>query len=152
MTAHGAPQDGARGVLLVDEAQNLRPQVLNGLRGAHDENAHGEANFGIVLCGNPHFVDRYGRGRNNSFAQLESRILHRFQLHAPSEDELRMKVAALGGAIEDDARDALLAYAFDRGSFRALEQVYRKARGLAGEQAITLRQIRASIQGKERPL
>jgi type II secretory pathway predicted ATPase ExeA len=139
----------ACGVLLIDEAQNLKPQVLEGLRGAHDEHAHAGMNFAIVLCGNPHFVDRYGRGRNSNFAQLESRIFHRFMLHAPSEDELRMVLSAQGGAIEDDARDALLSYAVERGSFRALVQVHRKARARAGDRPITLRQVMASIRGKE---
>lgn len=139
----------ATGVLMIDEAQNLKPQVLESLRGAHDERAHDGVNFAIVLCGNPHFVDRYGRGRNSNFAQLESRIFHRFMLYAPSEDELRMVLSAQGGTIEDDARDALLSYAADRGSFRALVQVYRKARARAGDRPITLRQVMASIRGKE---
>lgn len=139
----------ACGVLLIDEAQNLKPQVLEALRGAHDEHAHSGENFGMVLCGNPHFVDRYGRGRNSNFAQLESRIFHRFMLHAPSEDELRLVLLAMGGPIEEDARAALLSYATDRGSLRALAHVHGKARARAGDQPITLRQVTASIRGKE---
>jgi len=84
--AEEAHYAGKRVVLTVDEAQQLRPEVLEEIRQLAGLECHGRKILQVVLCGQPELVDRLARPEQAALAQ-------RIRLHAHitplDEEEVR---------------------------------------------------------------
>jgi general secretion pathway protein A len=115
LRAHGA---GRRVVLVVDEAQNLAPAVLEQVRLLTNLETNTQKLLQIILIGQPELRELLGR---NELRQLAQRITGRYHLHPLSRDETaayvrhRLRVA---GATTDIFSSA------------ALSEVYRLSAGV----------------------
>jgi len=115
LRAHGA---GRRVVLVVDEAQNLAPAVLEQVRLLTNLETNTQKLLQIILIGQPELRELLGR---NELRQLAQRITGRYHLHPLSRDETaayvrhRLRVA---GATTDIFSGA------------ALSEVYRLSVGV----------------------
>ena len=81
LKAHGA---GRRVVLVVDEAQNLAPAVLEQVRLLTNLETNTQKLLQIILIGQPELRELLGR---NELRQLAQRITGRYHLHPLSRDE-----------------------------------------------------------------
>jgi general secretion pathway protein A len=81
LRAHGA---GRRVVLVVDEAQNLAPSVLEQVRLLTNLETNTQKLLQIILIGQPELRELLGR---NELRQLAQRITGRYHLHPLSRDE-----------------------------------------------------------------
>jgi general secretion pathway protein A len=81
LRAHGA---GRRVVLVVDEAQNLAPAVLEQVRLLTNLETNTQKLLQIILIGQPELRELLGR---NELRQLAQRITGRYHLHPLSRDE-----------------------------------------------------------------
>ncbi len=110
---------GRNNVLIIDEAQNLAPDVLEQLRLLTNLETSERKLLQIILIGQP---ELRGMVASPELEQLAQRVIARFHLDALSEQETaqyiahRMGVAGLAGP-----------QPFDR---RALQRVHRLARGV----------------------
>ena len=107
LRAHGA---GRRVVLVVDEAQNLAPAVLEQVRLLTNLETNTQKLLQIILIGQPELRELLGR---NELRQLAQRITGRYHLHPLSRDETaayvrhRLRVAGAttdifsGGALSE---------------------------------------------------
>ncbi|MDN5873404.1 MAG: AAA family ATPase, partial [Sinobacteraceae bacterium] len=77
---------GRRSVLIIDEAQNLAPEVLEQVRLLTNLETDKQKLLRIMLVGQPELVELLGR---NELRQLASRITARFHLLPLSEHETR---------------------------------------------------------------
>jgi general secretion pathway protein A len=115
LRAHGA---GRRVVLVVDEAQNLAPAVLEQVRLLTNLETNTQKLLQIILIGQPELRELLGR---NELRQLAQRITGRYHLHPLSRDETaayvlhRLRVA---GATTDIISGA------------ALSEIYRLSVGV----------------------
>ena len=115
LRAHGA---GRRVVLVVDEAQNLAPAVLEQVRLLTNLETNTQKLLQIILIGQPELRELLGR---NELRQLAQRITGRYHLHPLSRDETaayvrhRLRVA---GATNDIFSGA------------ALSEIYRLSVGV----------------------
>ena len=115
LRAHGA---GRRVVLVVDEAQNLAPSVLEQVRLLTNLETNTQKLLQIILIGQPELRELLGR---NELRQLAQRITGRYHLHPLSRDETvayvrhRLRVA---GATNDIFSPA------------ALSEIYRLSVGV----------------------
>jgi len=133
------------GVLIVDEAQNLKASCLEVLREIHDATG-----VGIVMVGNDHFRGRFKREEMGQYAHISSRITRRL----PRIDGVLLSdVAAMArhhGV--DDAKTIaeLQRFAVGSGGLRHVVSVIDKARDIAGpDSSITVEMIgdAAAIMG-----
>eukprot|EP01137_Pigoraptor_chileana_P005597 Opistho-2@2899 len=110
---------GQNNVLIIDEAQNLAPEVLEQLRLLTNLETSERKLLQIVLIGQPELRDMLARPE---LEQLAQRVIARFHLQALSEAETvqyvrhRLGVAGLSGPLP-----------FDGG---ALRRIHRLARGV----------------------
>lgn len=81
---------GKKGLLIVDEAQELTDKALNQLRGWHDQTG-----LGIVLMGNETVVGQI-EGRKSALAQISSRFSYRHVQTAPKPGDLDVLLDAWG--------------------------------------------------------
>lgn len=140
-------QEGRRPtVLVIDEAQGLKVNVLEMLRALYDAGDDARNGnrfhpaFGLVLCGNKFFLGRTGRRKEMDYAQFLSRITHAHELRAPSRDEFAALAAAL--CPNDAAAAAELAlHGETQGNFRSMVNAHRQARMLAAGKPVTLNEI-----------
>lgn len=101
LRAHG---DGRRTILVVDEAQNLRPDVLEQVRLLTNLETSKQKLLQIILIGQPELRELLSR---NDLRQLAQRITGRYHLEPLSLEETaryiehRMKVAGALGEIFD---------------------------------------------------
>jgi general secretion pathway protein A len=115
LRAHGS---GRRVVLVVDEAQNLAPAVLEQVRLLTNLETNTQKLLQIILIGQPELRELLGR---NELRQLAQRITGRYHLHPLSRDETaayvrhRLRVA---GATNDIFSGA------------ALSEIYRLSVGV----------------------
>jgi general secretion pathway protein A len=115
LRAHAA---GRRVVLVVDEAQNLAPEVLEQVRLLTNLETNTQKLLQIILIGQPELRELLGR---NELRQLAQRITGRYHLHPLSRDETaayvrhRLRVA---GATNDIFSGA------------ALSEIYRLSVGV----------------------
>jgi len=99
-----AHADGRRTILVVDEAQNLAPDVLEQVRLLTNLETSKEKLLQIILIGQPELRDLLAR---NDLRQLAQRITGRYHLEPLSRDETamyiehRLKVAGALGEIFD---------------------------------------------------
>ena len=81
---------GEHSLLVIDEAQNLSPEVLEQLRLLTNLETNEQKLLQIVLIGQPELRQMLARA---SMEQLNQRVIARFHLDALSEDETRQYVA-----------------------------------------------------------
>lgn len=141
----------ARTVLIVDEAQGLKINILEMLRGLWDlgdalrlGDPYAPA-FGLLLVGNEEFLSRSGGVRKASFEPLLSRVSFPLpKLERPSRAEcLELSIALCGGAVEP-AR-IMADYGSSRGNLRAVEKVFGQARFLSGGRSPDVSAVRDAV-------
>jgi len=99
LRSHGVGQNN---VLIIDEAQNLSPDVLEQLRLMTNLETHERKLLQIILIGQPELRDMVAQP---GLQQLAQRVIARFHLEALSEDETaqyichRLAVAGMTGPI-----------------------------------------------------
>jgi len=121
-------------VLIIDEAQNLKPQLLEQVRLLSNIETEKEKLFQIVLVGQPELRDRLG---NPSLKQLRQRIAIRYHIMPLDKNEIidyiqhRLRIAGSVGDIdfEDDAISTIFEYT--EGVPRLINMVCDKALLLA---------------------
>lgn len=131
------------GVLVIDEAQHLRTDALEAIRGLHDA-----AGVGLVLSGNESIYARMtgGGSREATFAQLFSRIGKRLRLVRPAAGDIDPLVGHFGVQGSEE-RTLCHDIAAKPGALRGLVKTLRLAAMFAaGEEAeaITTDHIRAA--------
>lgn len=131
-SAHPFLSGGKRCIFIVDEAQGLKPNILEVLRGLWDEgdsarngNSYAPA-FGLLLVGNDTFLNKGGKMRKAEFRPLMSRVMIDMILSRPDATEFTNLAK---GLLPDDAdAQAILArFGTEAGSLRAIDKVYRLA-------------------------
>ena len=125
-TAHG---EGRRPVLLLDESQELRPDVLDMLRILTNFDMDSRLVLSLVLAGQTALRTLLARDEQEAMAR---RIVHYAQLRLLSRDELARYVAhrcAVAGAatvpFDDRTLDAL--FEIGRGNLRATDDLALKS-------------------------
>ena len=117
---------GARGILVVDEANCLATGAVEMLRSLHDA-----AGCGLALVGTSMLWSRLsggGKGHPEQFAQLQSRVGRLVRLGPPSADEADAYCAGWGaGRVESSALEAARAIAAGPGGLRGLCKSLRLA-------------------------
>lgn len=83
---------GRGGLLVIDEAQALREDALEGIRAIYDANPK----IGIALVGNEQVYSRMTGSRTAAFAQLFSRIGLQMDLRKPTPGDVKAITHALG--------------------------------------------------------
>lgn len=138
-------------VFIVDEAQELKPAILEVIRSLWDRGTHARLGlasgpaFGCVLVGNEMFMGKGGNLRVASFRPLMSRVTHNVQLPRPDKSE----IAALAVALFPDRPDLsgeLQELGSITGNLRALAVAARQARLAAKGEPVTLPQLRRVIR------
>jgi hypothetical protein len=117
-----------RSLFIIDEAQHLDADALDGVRYFFDA-----GKVGIAYLGNEEVYTRISRkGRRAAFAQLHSRVGMRLHVQRPTDEDVDAVLAAWGirGRRE---RDYALQIASQPGGLRTLSQVLRQASIYAAE-------------------
>lgn len=142
---------GPRVVLIVDEAQELKPAILETIRSLWDRGTHARLGmtagpaFGCILVGNDMFMGKGGNLRVASFRPLLSRVTHNIALPRPSRAEQATFAAALFP--KDKELQALLqAFGEDVGNLRAQDVAARQARQMAGDGPVSAAHLRQAIR------
>jgi len=130
--------DGLRSVLIIDEGQDLRPEVLATLRILTNFDMDSRLVLSLVLAGDSnlrHLLDQ---------AELEPvrrRLAHsatlRLLSRAETRDYMQHRIRIAGGPnfpFDSQAADAV--YEITRGNLRAIDHVARKSLELAARQAL----------------
>lgn len=113
-------------LLIVDEAQHLEADALDGIRYFHDEGG-----IGIAYLGNEDVYTRInGRSRKATFAQLSSRVGMNLHIELPTAGDVDAILEAWGIAGRQ-ARELAHSVALRPGGLRGLIQVLRQSRVLA---------------------
>lgn len=142
---------GPRVVFLVDEAQELKPAILETIRSLWDRGDHArlgyltEPAFGCVLVGNEMFMGKGGNLRVAGFRPLMSRVTHNVQLPRPDKKEIAALAAALFPGQADLTRE-LEDLGAITGNLRSLAVAARQARQAAKGEAVTLAMLRRIIR------
>ena len=115
--------EGARGLLVIDEAQHLGLRALEALRGLHDATGGG-----LALVGNETIFTRIAGGRRAAeFAQLHSRVGKRVRLAAPDRKDISLLLDAWRPAVTAGARKRATAAARLPGALRGMTKLLRLA-------------------------
>ena len=126
LSTHAA---GRRTVLIIDEAQNLQPGVLEQVRLLTNLETHKEKLLRIMLVGQPELADLLARP---DLRQLAQRITARYHLTPLDERETveyiqhRLRVAGGGAGIFDD-RALSLVHGYSRGVPRLINVICDRA-------------------------
>lgn len=113
-------------LLIVDEAQHMEPDALDGIRYFHDEGG-----IGVAYLGNEEVYTRInGRTRKATFAQLSSRVGMRLHIELPTAGDVDGILEAWGVSGKQ-AREFAHRVALRPGALRSLTQVLRQSRVLA---------------------
>jgi general secretion pathway protein A len=121
---------GQNNVLIIDEAQNLSPEVLEQLRLLTNLETHEKKLLQIVLIGQPELRDMLARPE---LEQLGQRVIARYHLRALSEAETaqyirhRLEVAGLTRALPFDAGALKRVHAVSRGVPRRINLLCDRA-------------------------
>ena len=140
---------GQRNVLIIDEAQNLTPHVLEQLRLLTNLETNERKLLQIVLIGQPELRTVLARPE---LEQLAQRVIARFHLGALSADETRqyvrhrMEVAGLKGPLPFNAEALARVHAITRGVPRRINLLCDRA--LLGAYATDNRQIGPAMVDK----
>lgn len=125
-------------LLIVDEAQYARPDLLGALRAMYDRGL-----FGLVVSGNAHlFNPRRGRSEPVDFDALRSRARHRLDISAATAGDVKAVADAYGitGADEQE----LLKRCAAGGGVREVVHVIKKARDIAAGRPLGLKDLKAA--------
>ena len=140
-----AHAEGRRTILVVDEAQNLAPAVLEQVRLLTNLETAKQKLLQIILIGQPELRDLLAR---NDLRQLAQRITARYHLEPLSRTETatyiehRLKVAgALGEVFDESAKKEI--YRLSRGVPRLVNVICDRA--LLGAYAGEKRRVNASL-------
>ncbi len=144
---------GRKVAFLVDEAQELKPAILEVIRSLWDRGTHARLGlssgpaFGCALVGNEMFMGKGGNLRVAGFRPLLSRVTHNVRLPGPDKAEIADLAKALfpGQADLTAELEQLGAVA---GNLRALDSVARTARIAAGDKPVTVAMLRQVIKMK----
>ena len=141
----GAHAEGRRTILVVDEAQNLSPAVLEQVRLLTNLETAKQKLLQIILIGQPELRDLLAR---NDLRQLAQRITGRYHLEPLSRDETaqyiehRLKVAgALGEVFDSGAKKEV--YRLSQGVPRLINVICDRA--LLGAYSRESRRVNASL-------
>ena len=138
-------------VFVVDEAQELKPAILEVIRSLWDRGTDARLGltsgpaFGCILVGNEMFMGKGGNLRVARFRRLMSRVTHNVQLPRPDKAE----IAALAVSLFPDQRELsgeLQALGAITGNLRALAVAARQSRLAAKGEAVTLPLLRRVIR------
>ena len=141
--------DGRRPVLILDEAHELRPDVLAMLRILTNFAMDSRLVLAVVLAGQPALKQTLGRADQEAIAR---RLVYYAQLRCLSRDELETYVAhrcTVGGAptVPFDARTLDALFDLSRGNLRATDDLALRALELAAaadHKVVSLAQIIAA--------
>lgn len=130
------------GVLVVDEAQHLKVDVLDQIRSIYDESG-----LDLVFSGNEKILARMGGGGRAEFAQITSRIGRRVRIDAPKPEDVAeiMEAWEIMGAKELDYAVKLASL---HGGLRLLGNVLREA-GLIADGLAAPIDLRAMRMARE---
>lgn len=124
----------SRGVLILDEAQHLTVDALNGIRSMYDD----AAGVGLVLLGSEDLITRVLGGRNlGRTAQLRSRLSVRRTLALPTREDVK-QIAAPFGVVDDESIKYLADIAARPGAFRLVVKCLQLADMMAQAEDETL--------------
>lgn len=119
-------RQGVNVALLIDEAQDLSPQVMEQIRLLSNLETDQHKLIQIVLCGQPELKARLARP---DLRQLRQRITVRYHIRPLSETDLaryidhRLRVAGSDGRISFDAGAVRRLYRYSRGCPRLVNAV-----------------------------
>ncbi|WP_425063223.1 AAA family ATPase [Pyruvatibacter mobilis] len=139
--AIGAKLEGTGGLLIIDEAQHLKPEALDFLRSIYDR-----YNIGIALVGNETVYGRLeGNGGKAQFAQLFSRIGVRVTRSKPLASDM-CKLIDAWGVTDAEEKRFLKAVAAKPGALRTMTKCLQLASMLAAgeEKERSLRHLKAA--------
>ncbi len=151
---------GRRVLLVIDEAQNLGPAVLEQLRLLSNLETERGKLVQIVLIGQPELDENLSRG---DLRQLRQRIMVRWRLGPFERDEVaeylehRLRVAGSAGASLFTPRAARTMYRVSRGIPRVVNAVADRAllaaysRGQHSVDGATVRRAFAELPASQRP-
>ena len=126
----------SRSVLIVDEAQALKPSVLESFRGLFDmgEKARifgGEKPaFGMILVGNGTFLNRAGGQNKVAYEPLMQRFDITHEFGRPTRADYELFVNGLPG-LDTQIRKELVELGVSKGSIRAIAKIWRSATRLS---------------------
>jgi general secretion pathway protein A len=141
--------DGRRPVLILDEAHDLRPDVLAMLRILTNFAMDSRLVLAVVLAGQPALKQTLGRADQEAIAR---RLVYYAQLRCLARDELETYVAhrcTIGGAptVPFDQRTLDALFDLSRGNLRATDDIALRALELAaaaGHKVVSIAQIIAA--------
>ena len=142
---------GPRVVFIVDEAQELKPAVLDTIRSLWDrgdwarEGVATAPAFGWVLVGNEMFLGKGGNQRVAGFRPLMSRVTHNVQLPRTDKKEIGVFAAAAFPGQADVIRELEDLGAVTE-NLRSLAVATRRARQVARGEPVTLPMLRRVIR------
>ena len=142
---------GPRVVFIIDEAQELKPAILETIRSLWDRGDHArlghvtEPAFGCVLVGNEMFMGKGGNLRVASFRPLMSRVTHNVQLPRPDKKEIAALAASLFPKQADLCRE-LEELGAVTGNLRSLSVAARQSVRAAKDVPVTLPLLRQAIR------
>ncbi len=132
---------GTNGLIVVDEAQFLKPLALDELRGLHDQ-----ADIGLVFAGNEEVWRQLsGNGDAAKFTQLHSRVGAKVNVAKPKLQDIA-DILDVYGITDKEQRDLLSGIALKPGNLRGMFKTYNLALRVAhgNERALTLADIQAA--------
>ncbi|GAB4366877.1 MAG: hypothetical protein Kow00114_25130 [Kiloniellaceae bacterium] len=133
-------EEGGRVLLILDEAQHARLDLLEELRAIHDMKA---CACGLVIAGNESLFDaRRGRMEAAAYGALLSRAHHVIDRPEPLPEDIAAVLDA--HRIKGDQARKLLADHAAAGGLRKLFQIVQKARELSDGAPPSLLQIKAA--------
>lgn len=141
---------GPRVVFIVDEAQELKPAILETIRALWDRGDHARLGiatgpaFGCILVGNETFMGKAGNLLVASFRPLMSRLTHNVQLPRPDKKEIAALASALFPGQADLIRELEELGAISC-NLRAPAVAARQARFAAKDKPVTLSLLRSVI-------
>lgn len=142
---------GPRIIFMVDEAQELKPAVLETIRSLWDRGTNARLGlstgpaFGCMLVGNDLFMGKGGNIRVAGFRPLLSRVTHNIALPRPSQAEH----GAFASFLFPDAPELqtiVAGFGVDAGHLRAQDVAARQSRLFAGDSPVTPGHLRQAIK------
>lgn len=142
---------GQRVIFVIDEAQELKPAILETVRSLWDRGGHARLGlesgpaFGCVLVGNEMFMGKGGHLRVAGFRLLMSRVTHNVQLPRPDKKE----IAALAHSLFPNSGELvaeLEELGAINGNLRSLAVAARQSLLAAKGEPVTLALLRRVIR------
>lgn len=121
-------------LFMIDEAQHLQYEAIEGLRDFLDY-----SQVGLAFLGNEKtYKDFSGAGRAAKFAQLASRVGSRLVVLLPTEADVDVMLAAWGVKGRKE-REFMLRFGLMDGGLRNVERIVRRAREIGGTELLHLK-------------